>query len=457
MKSINSLKVIALSVVASMVLVGCGSDTTSNGVTTSGNDTAEVSTPTVVAPAKSVALFGTAIDPELQGAKVYLDANGNGQYDEGELFAITDEAGKYTLDIPESEIGKPLIVEGGIDRVTKEEFLGRLTLIASSVDGEQFITPLTTIVQEFKAQNPDATLEDVKAELATKLGLADASDLDKDILKDTKLLKIALRIQKIAEKVADTSDKKVKDVYKNIAKGLKEKGFDATLEDVVVGDLNKSSLAYAKLADLNKELKDIDHAGLGYEEFALSVDNIDRNITKTEQKEGLKYDLFDDADMIVSDKDEVRDAQAEKVLMKLGIEDKDGAFKEKLLGDDKIDFKDSLFEKIAQKVEEKGFKIPQGIEDKLKDKPEPKGKDGEMGEQNQDGNQDSEMNDGEMGEQNQNGNQDSEMNDGEMGEQNQDGNQDSEMNGGEMGEQNQDGNQDSEMNDSEMEDNQSQI
>ncbi len=370
MKSLNSLKIIALSVVASMVLVGCGSDTASNSAAATSLDTSKgVTTPGVEEPTRDVTLSGTAIDPELQGATVYIDANENSQFDEGEQFAITDKDGKYVLNITKENLGKPLVVEGGVDKVTKEDFLGRLTLIASSADGEQFITPLTTLVHEFKAQNPNATLEDVKAELATKLGLADVTDLDKDILKDTKLLKTALRIQKIAENVASSSNEEVQAVYQRIAKSLKEKGFDDALQTVIAGDLNKSSLQYEKLADLNKELHDMDFTGVNYEEFALSVDNVDRNITRTKRKEDLKHTLFDDADIIISGSDEVKKAQLERILAKMGVNDKEGILKEKLLGDETINFKNIQDEGVLKKIREHGFK---NIADKLEKRPFPK-------------------------------------------------------------------------------------
>ncbi len=396
MKSQNSFKVMALSVVASIVLVGCGSDTT------------EVSTPSVT-PQESITVTGVAIDPELQNAKVFLDINENSQYDAGEPFVMTDAEGRYTLDISAVDIGKPLVVEGGIDRVTKEEFKGKLTLITTSESGEQYITPLTTLVEKYKRENSDATLEDVKAEVATKLGLADVTDLDKDILKDTRLLKLALRVEKVAQGVSRASGEEIDAIYAKIANGLTKQGFDDALEGIINGDINKTSLDFDKLKDLNRELKNIDHASLSYEEFALSVDNIDRNITRTRDRNELKHDLFDDAEMIVENQDEVKSTQAQKVLEKLGLDDKDGLLKEKLLNDKEVDFKNNLFENIATKLKEKGFKIPKGIADKFEKRPEPQeGNDDEMqGEQTQGANQEiTQEQNGEMeGQSGQGGNQ----------------------------------------------------
>lgn len=334
MKTVNSVKLIAISAVASLFLVACGGGSSSTAATT---------------PA-GTKISGTAIDPEIQGANVYLDANGNGQYDVGETNTTTDKFGKYVLNILASDIGKQVIVEGGIDKVTKEDFKGKLKVIARSDDAEHFITPLTTLVAEYKENDNNKSVADIKDEIALKLGLANADDLDKDILKDTKLLKLALRIQKITQKVADTSKKDISEIYKNLASKLSEDDFDTALQGTIDDDINATSFDYKRAIDLDRELKRVDETTLDAEKFALTVDNIDRNITASTTELELDEDLFDDEKMIISDDQEAKELKDRKVLKNLGFEDLSDAVKQKLIANGEFDFAEDPIDEIKKKI-----------------------------------------------------------------------------------------------------------
>jgi len=337
MKALNSIKVIAISAVASLILVGCGGSGTSGATT--GNSVV------------GTTISGTAIDPEIQGANVYLDANGNGKYDVGELNTTTDNLGKYSLTIPESDIGKTLIVEGGIDRVTKADFRGRLKMISRATKAEQFATPLTTLVQEYSANDKNKTVSQIKDELATKLGLASADDLDKDTYKNKNLLKIALRIQKVAQKVSDASGKDISSVYKSLANKLSNANFDTAMQDTINADVNSSSIEHSKAVDLDRELKNVDDTSLNSQQLAMTVENIDQNITSTRTKQELSIDIYNKAKIIVNSDKAVKDLQDKKVFDRLGFKDLNDALKQKITANAKIDFTKESIQEIKDKIQ----------------------------------------------------------------------------------------------------------
>jgi hypothetical protein len=114
----STKKVIALSLVAGTFLVGCGSSSSDDTTTQATDTTTEVTQ-------QATTYSGVASDPELQGATVFLDTNENGTLDDGEPTATTDNDGAYTLEITEDQVGKPIIVIGGVDKSTKEDFTGK--------------------------------------------------------------------------------------------------------------------------------------------------------------------------------------------------------------------------------------------------------------------------------------------------------------------------------------------
>jgi len=123
------LTLVGLSLAAILTLTGCGSS--------SSNDTT------------SKTISGVAVDPELVGSNVFVDANQNGEYDPGELNTTTDANGTYTLNIPKADLDKPLVVMGGYDKVTMEDFNGTFETLIDPNAAQQNITPLTTLVKSY--------------------------------------------------------------------------------------------------------------------------------------------------------------------------------------------------------------------------------------------------------------------------------------------------------------------
>ncbi len=335
MKYTKTIKLVAISVIASSLLVGCGSSDSSD------DSSSNTVTPVEQTEQGKVIISGIASDPELQGANVYLDANENSTFDNDELNTTTDANGEYSLTIPEADLGKPVIVEGGIDKVTKEEFTGQLSMIAQDME-QDHITPLTTLVTEYyKSQNSEMNLAEVKAELAQKLGIQ-VDDLDKNTMEDgnEELLKIALQIEKVAELV-DTEN--IQAVFNSIASKLKtDENLSDAIDSMIDAQTNLSDLEEAKAKDLNKELESLDASGMATDGLALTVKNINDTIVKVTDKAELVEDLFNSADIKV----ETGDVEAE-----LSNVNKDAIYK--ILGLDGLDAEVTL--ELDAKFELAGF------------------------------------------------------------------------------------------------------
>jgi len=330
MKYLKTIKLATISIITSSLLIGCGSDNENENEITD-DTTLNITTTT----AKTVTLSGVATDPELQGANVYLDLNEDGIYQESELNTTTDDVGNYTLDIPESDIGKPIVVEGGVDRVTKEDFTGQLSILSSATQEEHHITPLTTLIHKYKVENPDMDIEDIESELTIKLGLSSSDELHENTAKEGNehLLDVALHLEKVAELI-NMDDKTIQnssEVYNHIAKELKN---DENLSDAITHTIAKNSslneLSKAKADDLHNELSQLDTHSMSKNSLALSVENIDDAIMNAQNIEVLKEELHKKDDIVVDDT-EVQEQQEHRVLTNLGLENLSEEQKQEIL------------------------------------------------------------------------------------------------------------------------------
>ena len=158
---------LALAPLAAAALVGC-----SGGGGGSGSGTSAASM-----------LNGVAVDGYLQGAKVFLDRNGNGARDSGEPSTVTDGSGRYSLDLTgisaTALTGLKVIVSGGIDTDTGYAFAGHLSARIEQAASGQVVTPLTTLVDAMVDQGLAADAASARSQIATALGLS-ASDLSLD-------------------------------------------------------------------------------------------------------------------------------------------------------------------------------------------------------------------------------------------------------------------------------------
>lgn len=300
---------------------------------------------------QKINIRGVAIDPEIQGATVFLDSNGNGVYDEGEPTSTTDNLGQYVLEIPNEDIGKSIIVSGGVDSVTKEDFVGELSAISDNTQEQIHITPLSTLVNNYKINN-DVSAKEAKEQIATQLDI-EVEDLAKKTTKEgnEKLLKISLRIQKVAEALKNNDDKiKVKDIYKSIAKKLKHDKLSSAIDKTIDETETKDSLSSEKIKDLDRELKSINTDGLSADGLALTVDNIKTEVDKATSKDHLNKDLHSRDTIRVQSDDDVKKEKSNRAFDKLDLGDLDDKTKETIRNSN-IDFKHSSIEDIKKRIE----------------------------------------------------------------------------------------------------------
>ncbi|MCE2726419.1 MAG: cadherin domain-containing protein [Planctomycetaceae bacterium] len=157
-------------------------------------------------------LAGAVADGYLRNARVFADANANGQLDwidagslngvwgtgEGEAWTTTDNTGNFSFDFGSTTAR--LVTVGGIDISTNLPFVGSLQAPA----GSTIINPLTTLVAATLAHNTTMSVTDAAAAVAAALGLPQALDLTTyDPLAQAAGDPVALVVQKAAAGVAN--------------------------------------------------------------------------------------------------------------------------------------------------------------------------------------------------------------------------------------------------------------
>ena len=333
----NNIKIVALSFVVSTLIVGCGS-----------------SSDTAVATDTTVSVSGVAIDPELQGARVFLDNNNNQIFDANDTIStLTDSLGNYKLDIPKDRLGETIFVSGGVDKVTKKSFTGTMSAIAESESTGRHITPLTTLVEKSKRNNPSLSLEEIKSKLATSLGV-DVADLDKNTVDDAKLMQVALRLQKVAEGIAsENPSSTLPDIYEKIAKELENKDLSASLDATITAELGNDSLGSARVKDLDNEVRRVSSPA-SVEALVLTVENIDDNISQAQNRTELEKDLYNNDAMRV-ESGEVQKEKGRRTLDSLGLADLDTQLKDKILNNDKFNTNNDTLSELKNKFQNNDF------------------------------------------------------------------------------------------------------
>ena len=121
--------------------------------------------PAVTPSAQPAAARGEVIDGYLSGATVFVDENGNGVLDTGEVSAITNELGAFSL--PGGRSGS-LVAVGGTDTSTGLPFQG----ILRAPEGASVVTPLTTLIDLLIRSDSGLSVEDAQAKVLNALGIA---------------------------------------------------------------------------------------------------------------------------------------------------------------------------------------------------------------------------------------------------------------------------------------------
>ena len=166
----SAKRLIAACFINAALITGCGQSTTA-GVGTGGTGSV----------AKSIS--GKVADGYLVGATVFLDKNGNDQWDTGEPTTKTDTDGAYTLTIDSADVGKHPIVALAIQQVTIDKDTNQavsnsyiLSMPKESVNdtvGGNFISPMSTWIHKTMAATPDKNLTDVMNLLRENMNMPD--------------------------------------------------------------------------------------------------------------------------------------------------------------------------------------------------------------------------------------------------------------------------------------------
>ncbi|MDB5945218.1 MAG: phosphoesterase, partial [Ramlibacter sp.] len=162
----------SLTILAAAVLTACGGS--DGGVTITGVVAAPSFTP------------GSATEPTIaaayyQGAKVCVDANGNGACDAGENPAITDSKGRFSLAVPANaaliaDIGTDAVNTGTGARVASRDVLRASLDQVIEQSGGVVISPLSAEVARLTEANGTSYAAE-KQNVATRIGVAPSSVL----------------------------------------------------------------------------------------------------------------------------------------------------------------------------------------------------------------------------------------------------------------------------------------
>jgi hypothetical protein len=131
--------------------------------------------------APTATVSGAVADGYLRGAEVFLDKNGNYQWDVGEPKATSGPGGVYTLDVAQTDLGKYPIVCRAVAGSTVDEDTGQTVqngyAMSAPAGVTGFISPLTSIMREKMAASPGMTMAQAMAQLRSQFNLPADADL----------------------------------------------------------------------------------------------------------------------------------------------------------------------------------------------------------------------------------------------------------------------------------------
>ena len=108
---------------------------------------------------------GVVADGYIEGARVFLDQNGNEEWNEGEPYAFTDDEGRYVLVSSESDAS--VVTEGGTDISTGTAFDAKLV----GPRGAKVLSPLTSMVESMVRSGDVSDYKTANKLLSESLGV----------------------------------------------------------------------------------------------------------------------------------------------------------------------------------------------------------------------------------------------------------------------------------------------
>jgi hypothetical protein len=118
---------------------------------------------------------GVVADGYLQGAEVFLDMNGNYQWDAGEPKTTTGPGGAYTLMVPVSDAARFPVVARAIAGTTVDEDTNTTVsgsyVMSAPAGATGFVSPMSSLLREKMAANPGMTMADAMTQLRNQLNM----------------------------------------------------------------------------------------------------------------------------------------------------------------------------------------------------------------------------------------------------------------------------------------------
>lgn len=125
---------------------------------------------------------GVVVDGYIANARVFRDADEDGEYDPGEVYVLTDGSGAYTG--LGGDITKPIVADGGVLGEAIDTSTGIIfNSVMSAPAGSKVVNPITTIVNELIVSGDAPDLATANAQVATVLGLSDVANAGIDFTK----------------------------------------------------------------------------------------------------------------------------------------------------------------------------------------------------------------------------------------------------------------------------------
>jgi len=159
----------------------------------------------------TTSISGVALDGYLYNASVFLDLNGNGQFDAGEPSATTNSSGGYTLNATQDQLNSHSVIVFAQAGVTIDQdtpntpITSAMTLIAPA-GAPTVVSPITTHVAAKMASG--LTLDQAKAATQSELGIS-ASEVLSDFLSvsgsGSDVHKVATAIAEVLKTVESSS------------------------------------------------------------------------------------------------------------------------------------------------------------------------------------------------------------------------------------------------------------
>jgi hypothetical protein len=171
----QSITAVSLSMVLAATLVACDDSGVIIAATPETGAAAPTDSSTELQAITQSTVSGRVADGYIQGATVCLDLNNSDSCDTDEPSAITGQGGIYTLEIPPGSAASQVIADipaTAIDEDTGTA-IGQALIFSSPVDRPEFISPITTLIQQAVRSNPALQTEDAEKAVKADLGIGD--------------------------------------------------------------------------------------------------------------------------------------------------------------------------------------------------------------------------------------------------------------------------------------------